>query len=122
MLRHRRLETIMLVTATFLQPWIVADADADTAPVVNDDRAKPLKLVLTRPSYRNTIFASLPVAKIQVEAYPSMHINPGLPSGCSRLSSQALTRYCHPWPNGVRIHAAPGDADPNGKSSGDLDS
>ncbi len=78
MLRHRRCETIMLVAAAILQQWIVADAGADTAPVVNDDRAKPLKLVLTRPSYRNTIFASLPVAKIKVEAYPSMHINPGL--------------------------------------------
>jgi len=48
------------------------------APVINDDRGQPLKMVLKRPWYRHTIFASMPVKTLLVEVYPSVHVNPAL--------------------------------------------
>lgn len=48
------------------------------APAINDDRGQPLKMVLKRPWYRHTIFASMPVKTLLVEVYPSVHVNPAL--------------------------------------------
>ena len=57
---------------------VAGNVGADAGPVVNDDPTKPLALVLRRPWYRHTIFASMPVRTLRIEAYPSVHVNPAL--------------------------------------------
>jgi hypothetical protein len=51
--------------------------------VINDDRKQPLKMVMLEPWYRQTVFASLPIQKIKLELFPSIHINPGAVQGSS---------------------------------------
>lgn len=64
-------------------------ASGQTVPAINDDVEEPLKLFLKRPWYRNTIFASLPMDTIEVEAYPSLHIIPSYVVG-SRLDLEII--------------------------------